>query len=154
MAKCGRCFRADGEQLMGKDAPLAPYYGFKPVEVFKLSERSGNMLTGDLNHDGLINLVLVDNGHSRLDLLLQRKEVPTTKDRPVGRSDVNAIDDDWRFEHKKMPVDHEVSSLTLGDMNGDGRVDIIYFGNPDQLIIRYQPEKVNGPRKSNNESRM
>lgn len=123
------------------DSPLAQYYGFKPVEVFKLSERSSNMLTGDLNHDGLIDVIIVDNSHSRLDILLQRKDPAATKDKPAGRTDVNAIDNDWRFEHKKLPVDHEVSSLTLGDMNGDGRLDIVYFGNPDQLIIRFQPEK-------------
>jgi hypothetical protein len=29
-----------------EDSALAPYFGFKPVEVFKLADRSGNMLTG------------------------------------------------------------------------------------------------------------
>lgn len=125
--------------LADDSASLAPHYGFRPVEVFKLADRSSNMLTGDLNHDGLIDIIAVDNSHSRLDLMLQRKEPPKSKDKPAGRTDVNIIDDAWRFEHKKFPVDHDVASLTLGDMNGDGRTDIIYFGNPDQLIIRYQP---------------
>ncbi len=122
-----------------EDSPLAQYYGFKPVEIYKLSERSGNMLTGDLNHDGLTDVVIVDNGHSRLDLMLQRKEPAAAKDKPAGRTDVNTVDDSWRFEHRKMPVDHDVAALTLGDFNGDGRTDIVYFGTPDQLVIRYQP---------------
>ena len=123
------------------ESPLAQYYGFKPVEVFKLAERSGNMLTGDLNHDGLTDLILVDNSHSRLDILLQQKELPATKEKPAGRTDVNVVENDWRFEHKKLPVDHDIAALTLGDFNGDGRTDIVYFGTPDQLVIRFQPER-------------
>ncbi|MBC8116456.1 MAG: VCBS repeat-containing protein, partial [Candidatus Saccharimonas sp.] len=123
------------------DAPLSQYYGFKPIESFKLSERSANLLSGDLNHDGLTDLLLVDNGHSRIDLLIQRKEVPATKDVKIGGTDVNVVEDHWRFEHKKLAVDQEVSAVALGDFNGDDRTDIVYFGSPDQLVIRYQPEK-------------
>jgi len=127
--------------VRAEESPLAQYYGFKPVEVFKLAERSGNMLTGDLNHDGLTDLILVDNSHSRLDLMIQRSEKPGTKEKPVGRTDVNVIDDAWRFDHQKLPVDHDVAAMTLGDFDGDGRTDIVYFGTPDQLVIRFQPEK-------------
>jgi hypothetical protein len=131
-----------GIGLADDDSPLAQYYGFKPVEVFKLADRSGNMLTGDLNHDGLTDLILVDNSHSRLDLLLQRKEQPgKKKETPVGRTDVNIVEDAWRFDHQKLPVDHDVAAMTLGDFNGDGRTDIVYFGTPDQLVIRFQTEK-------------
>ena len=127
--------------LFADDGSLSQHYGFRPIEVFKLSERSSNMLTGDLNHDGLADLVLVDNSKSRLDLLIQRKEATKVVDKPIGRSDVNSVEDHWRFEHRKLPVDREVSALALGDFNGDGRTDIAYFGNPDQLVIRFQPEK-------------
>ncbi|MBS0204231.1 MAG: VCBS repeat-containing protein [Planctomycetes bacterium] len=128
-----------GSLIHADDGPLSQYYGFRPIEVFKLSERSSNLLSGDLNHDGLADLILVDNSHSRLDLLIQRKGAPKNQDRPLGRSDVNAVEDHWRFEHRKLPVDREVAALTLGDFNGDGRVDMAYFGTPDQLIIRFQP---------------
>ncbi|MFO1045199.1 MAG: VCBS repeat-containing protein [Planctomycetaceae bacterium] len=123
------------------ETSLSQYYGFRPIEVFKLSERSSNMLSGDLNHDGLADLVLVDNSKSRLDLLIQRKEAAKVTEKPIGRSDVNSVEDHWRFEHRKLPVDREVSAVALGDFNGDGRTDIAYFGNPDQLVIRFQPEK-------------
>jgi hypothetical protein len=142
LSRCLPClvvvFAFTGKAIAAEESTLAQYYGFKPVEIFKLTERSGNLLTGDLNHDGLIDVIAIDNSHSRLDLLIQRKESPTTKDKPAGRSDVNVVDESWRFEHRKLPVDHDVAALSLGDFNGDGLIDIVYFGTPDQMVIRYQ----------------
>lgn len=121
--------------------PLAAYYGFKPVEIFKLSERAESLMTADFNHDGLLDVIVIDNQQSRLDLLLQRRdksEKPATV--PLNGRDANPITDHWRFELKKLPVDQEVAAITLGDFNGDGRTDIAYYGLPDQLVIRYQPK--------------
>ncbi|HUG91959.1 MAG TPA: VCBS repeat-containing protein [Planctomycetaceae bacterium] len=123
-------------------ADLSPFYGFRPLEVFKLERRSQNIVAGDLNHDGLTDLVLVDNSHSRIDLLLQRakKPVETELTSTGERRDVNMVENDWRFEHRKVPVDKEVHGLALGDLNGDGRADLAYVAMPDRLIVRYQAE--------------
>jgi len=115
---------------------LAEHYGFKPLEIFKLSERANHMLTGDFNKDGLSDVLLIDNSHSRLDLLRQRTSKPEAA---PDKLRVNEIQSDWRFEHIKIPVNKEVTSSALGDFNGDGKTDIAYFGLPDRLMIRYQP---------------
>ena len=117
----------------------ADYYGFQPLEAFKLAERMGSLLSGDFNHDGRTDVVVVNNMNHRLDLLVQRKEPPATPVKPPDQS-VNSITDHWRFELVKLPVDHDVAALAVGDFNRDGRSDLAYFGTPDQLVIRYQPE--------------
>jgi FG-GAP-like repeat len=117
---------------------LGQYYGFKQVEVFKLEPRSSNLLTGDFNNDGLTDLALFDNGHARIDLLLQRRH-PEEATSESGPSNVNDVKGDWRFEHKTIAVDKQLASMAVGDFNGDGRTDIACFGAPDRLLIYFQP---------------
>ncbi len=124
---------ADDEDL---PVELSQYYGFMPVEIFKLENRSHSMVAGDFNNDGKTDLAIVDDSHSRIDLLIQRPSAPLTEE---ALAKVNDIRSHWRFEKRKLPVDREVPALSAADLNGDGRTDLVYFGNPDRLVVRYQP---------------
>ena len=58
--------------LHAADGDLSAKFGFSGVEIYKVAFRSGNMLAGDFNHDGKLDLIVVDNSHSRIDLFQQR----------------------------------------------------------------------------------
>src|ERR1700730_13614009 len=106
------------------ESDFSPYYGFKPVEAIKLEPRASNLLAGDFNGDGLGDLAVFDNGHARIDLLLQRRrpsDAPTAETTPQG---VNEVAGDGRFEHKKIAIDKQLASMAAGDFNGDGRTDL------------------------------
>ena len=120
---------------------LSQYYGFQPLEIFKLAQRSANMLNGDFNGDGLTDLMLIDNSHSRIDLLVQRSKDQLAKAEQKLPTRVNEFASDLRFDHQKISVNKELSALVKGDFNGDGKLDIAYFAVPDQLVVRYQSEK-------------
>ena len=90
-------------QAQSDEVNLADYYGFGKLEIFKLAQRSANMLAGDLNRDGLTDLILADDSHSRLDLLLQRRRTPKPTRNVIGTRPVNSIENDWRFEHPQDP---------------------------------------------------
>lgn len=137
---------AAGDSDQETVSELAQYFGFGDLELFKLQQRSTNMLPGDFNHDGLTDLVLVDNSNSRIDLLQQRKERPDPAKQPKSAK-INAVENDWRFEHRKLAVDKAVASLAVGDFNGDGRTDIAYLGLPDRLMLKLQPESGEWPSK-------
>ena len=132
-------YAADAPQSPGPAGPLSDNYGFGPLEVFKLEFRSHSMVPGDFNGDGRTDLAVVDNSHSRIDLLLQRV-TPPDETTVATSEDVNRIDSHWRFEHSRLPVDREVDALIAGDFNHDGKTDLAYFGKPDRLVVRYQTD--------------
>jgi VCBS repeat protein len=138
LIQCAALETTAGEPKTSTPADMGPYYGFKPVEVYKLEPRSSNLLTGDFNNDGLTDLALFDNSHARIDLLLQRRrpEEPTVE---PGLSSVNDVKGDSRFDHKTIALDKQLASMAIGDFNGDGRTDIACLGVPDRLIIYFQP---------------
>jgi len=123
-----------------KQVKLSQFWGFGTLEIFKLEPRSANMLARDLNQDGRTDLILVDNSHSRIDVLMQRDQKPDDTTDEVTKQQVNHLEDDWRFKRVKIPVDKEISSLAVGDFNSDGKMDIAYFSPKDHLIVRRQSE--------------
>jgi hypothetical protein len=148
---------ADSESSQGASSPsdessaddlpapsaIAGQYGFLPVEVYKFSnDRASSLHVADLNGDGRQDLVVVDHTGHRIELLLQKADWQPDSPVPAPANerstDVNRLVDLARFERKKIPVDQDLSALTVGDWNSDGRTDLAYFATPDQLVIRWQ----------------
>ena len=123
----------------GADEPrLAEYFGFLPLEVYKLDTRVNNLQVKDLDGDKTDDIVVSNNGRSRIDLLLSRKKAVVDDDRPaLFKNEVNQIASDRRMRLVSVPVNKEVVSLVTGDFNGDGKADLAFYGNPAELIVLF-----------------
>lgn len=133
--------RAAAQGEAGKDekkpeaSGLSADYGFLAAEVFKLSPRIQHLTARDLNGDGLKDLVVADNGHSRIDVLLARKKADDKPEAATDKVEVNDLKSSWRFEHKKIPVTRKMDALVVADFNGDGRQDLCYLGDNHLAVL-------------------
>ena len=125
-----------GSLTAADEVDLSPFYGFLPLEVVSVEDRSANLIHGDFNGDGRIDLAASDNGHSRIDIFLQRK--PEDRKPELVTRDINTFSGSVLFAHQKLIVDKAISDLVAGDFNGDGRTDLAYWGSPDRLILQLQ----------------
>jgi hypothetical protein len=130
LLESGRLARAD-------EPRLADYFGFLPLEVYKLDARIGNLLIKDVDGDKVDDIIVVNNGRSRIDLLLTSKKPDADQPPPFAETETNQVPSDRRMRLVSVPVNKEVTSLQVGDFNGDKRLDLAFYGTPAEVVILF-----------------
>ncbi len=132
-------------------AKLADYFGFQPLELYKLDNRIGNLQLKDLDGDKVDDIIVTNNGRSRIDLLLSTKKADDDKASRPFRKDPNELEYDRRMRLVSIPVNKEVVSVDTGDFNGDGKPDLVFYGTPAEVEILFNEGKghFGSPKKIN-----
>ncbi|MCA1684735.1 MAG: VCBS repeat-containing protein, partial [Planctomycetia bacterium] len=129
---------APGSTLSADEPRLSEYFGFLPLEVYKLDTRISNLVVADLDGDKVEDVAVSNNGRSRIELLLSRKKAGDEDTRPaILKAEINQIASDRRMRLVSVPVNKEVVSLATGDFNGDGKPDLAFYGNPAEVIVLF-----------------
>ncbi|MGA1516675.1 MAG: FG-GAP repeat domain-containing protein [Phycisphaerales bacterium] len=119
--------------------PLAEYFGFDGLDILPLGGKSGPAVIADFDGDNLLDLVVVNNRSSRVELF--RQKPGASPDDPVPPpSRVNEFPDHWRFERSWIPVGHEIGSIVAGDFDRDGTLELAYAGQPGSIVFLEQTE--------------
>ena len=108
-------------------------------EVLKLDWNTHGLTAADLDGDGRTDLAVIDNDRATIELLYQIK--PGTPPDPAKPSRVNRwepVVEDARFRRVSVTTGEAMYDLAVGDLNGDGRPDLIYTGEETPLTVRYQ----------------
>ena len=130
----------------GAEPKLADYFGFLPLELYKLDSRIGNLQVADLDGDKIGDIIISNNGRSRIDMLLSTKKPADDKASRPFRKDPNELEYDRRMRLSSIPVNKEVVSIETGDFNGDGKPDLVFYGTPAEVAILFNEGK--GVRQS------
>jgi hypothetical protein len=119
-------------------APVTNLFGFSGPEIYPVDQQIALLHVADLDGDGLNDIIVANNLRAKINLLYN--ETGKTN-RPATdawtKPDVNELPPDARFRIDSIPADERIAALAVTDMNGDGRPDIVYFGDQKDLVVRY-----------------
>jgi hypothetical protein len=127
-----------GAPTRGQAPSLSSYFGFEGLEVIAIDPSAGPIEAADMNGDALIDLLVVNNFKSRIEIHYQR---PGATPNDIDRVDrVNDLPEHWRFRRGTISVSHRITAVAPYDFDGDGLVDIVYAGVPATIAFMRQTE--------------
>jgi hypothetical protein len=114
-------------------------FGFTGPEVFPIDRNISLMQAADLDGDGTIDLVVVNNDRSRINLLMNQTGQTNRPPSPLisGRSDLNELPPDARFRIESIASEKRVTALAVADFNSDGLPDLAHYGEPRELTLQF-----------------
>ena len=120
-------------------ATNANRFGFTGPEIFPIDSQISQLHVADLDGDGLNDLIVVNNARSKINLLYNQTGKTNLVQRPTpeGKRELNELPLDARFRLESIASEKRISALAVADLNGDGRPDLAYYGDPRELIVLY-----------------
>jgi hypothetical protein len=114
-------------------------FWFSKPEEFPIDDQISLLKAADLNGDGLTDLVVVNNKRSKINLLYNQtgKTNFTLHGPEEKRWEINDLPPDARFQVQSIASEKRISSLVVADLNGDGKPDLAYYGEPKELVVMY-----------------
>jgi hypothetical protein len=114
-------------------------FGFTGPEIFPLDPQIESLHVADMDGDGLNDIIVANNSRSQIDILYNQtgKTNRTQKIDLADETDINQLPPDARFRITSIASEKRISALVVADLNGDGRPDIAYYGEPKELVVQY-----------------
>jgi hypothetical protein len=113
-------------------------FGFTGPEIYPIDPQITQLHVADLDGDGLNDIIVANNLHSKINLLYNLTGRTNRADTSSARKlELNELPPDSRFRIDSIPSDERIAALAVTDLNGDGRPDLVYFGDAKDLVVRY-----------------
>jgi hypothetical protein len=113
-------------------------FGFTGPEIYPLDPAITLLHAADMDGDGLNDLIVVNNARSRINILYNQTGKTNAPPADDGmKKEINQLPPDARFRITSIASEKRISALVVADLNGDGRPDLAYYGDPKELVVLY-----------------
>jgi len=112
-------------------------FGFTGREIYPIDDGINLLHVADLNGDGLNDIIVANNRRSKIDLLYNLTGKTNRAVQPPRKLEINELPPDARFRIDSIPVDEHIAAMAVADLNGDGRPDIVFYGDAKDLTVLY-----------------
>ncbi|HEY3857210.1 MAG TPA: VCBS repeat-containing protein [Verrucomicrobiae bacterium] len=124
--------------LRAQAADTNATFGFSGPEIFPIDNQITLLHAADFDGDGLTDLIVVNNARSKINILYnQTGKTNTALLHPDAKQQINDLPADARFHIESIASEKRISSLIVADLNGDGKPDLAYYGDPRELVVQY-----------------
>ena len=111
-------------------------FGFTGPEIYPIDDQISLLHVADLDGDGLNDIIVANNRRSKINLLYNLTG-KTNRAAPPRKLEINELPPDARFRIDSIPVDERIAAMAVTDLNGDGRPDIVFYGDAKDLTVLY-----------------
>jgi len=112
-------------------------FSFSGREIYPLDQQISLLHAADLDGDGLNDLVVANNLRSKIDLLYNQTGKTNRSASANTTLAINELPSDARFRVDSVPTDERLAALAVVDVNGDGRPDLVFYGDAHDLEVIY-----------------
>lgn len=123
--------------VRGADTNYVDHFGFTGPEIFPIDSAISHLRVADIDGDGLKDVLVVNNARSKITLLLNQTGRTNAVEKAKLKPELNDLPPDARFRLESIASEKRISSLVVTDLNGDGRPDLAYYGEPKELVVQY-----------------
>ncbi len=106
-----------------QDASPEGKLGLKPPVVIKSHRQAGVLRAGDMNSDGLVDLMTAVNSRGLMQIYTQERQ-----------------GDVLTYKRREEVLENNIADMALMDWNGDGRTDVLLTTTDQTLGVRLQEE--------------
>ncbi|MFM2296024.1 MAG: hypothetical protein RLZZ350_2437 [Verrucomicrobiota bacterium] len=115
-------------------------FGFTGPEIFPIDQDISQLHAADIDGDGLNDLIVVNNARAKINILYNttgKTNLPAAAQKISAKRDLNELPPDARFRIESIASEKRIAALVVADLNGDGRPDLAYYGDPKELVVQY-----------------
>ncbi|HEY1663921.1 MAG TPA: VCBS repeat-containing protein [Verrucomicrobiae bacterium] len=109
-------------------------FSFTGHETYPVDEGISLLHAADLTGDGLNDLIVANNGRSKIDLLYNETGKTNPPSAPASM-ELNELPPGVRFHIDSITTDERLASLSVTDLSGKGKPDLIFYGDGKDLEI-------------------